>query len=412
MRRRNQQHKLTFWFSIGLMLLLSGGWILWTTSANVGSPLVINEFLAGNDSSAVDEDGDYSDWIEVYNRSDQPVNLSGWSLTDEPERPLKWPFPEMTLGSHHYLLVFASGKNRVEYGGEGVLHTNFKLSKTDQFLGLHNVLEARFMDQVTLDSFGYFRNVSYGRYEDVAGYFTQPTPGQANTTAFIRPEDVPAVAGFAEQPADDNLLISEEVIALILQQSPLRVSEIMYNPQGGSDYEFIELQNVGDAPFDLGGVYFDKGIEFSFHYGVPPLEPGEFVVLAANQAVFAERYPEVEIGGTFDKNGIFDGNLSNSGEQIILKDLIGNVVAFIEYDDENGWPLSADGLGDSLVLINPNGDPTNPHNWRASADLYGSPGRAEPTFGTPISMEWSQRLQNDLHRASDAFPPLLSLLSF
>jgi len=140
----------------------------------------------------------------------------------------------------------------------------------------------------------------------------------------------------------------------------------MYNPPGGDDYEFIELKNIGDTHLDLSGMAFE-GIAFSFPSGTL-LPAGEFMLLVRNPTAFTERYPDVPIGGAYQ------AKLSNKGEEIILKDGGGNVIISVPYDDENGWPVSPDGRGDSLVLINLDGDPHNPENWRASAKLHGSPG--------------------------------------
>jgi hypothetical protein len=76
---------------------------------------------------------------------------------------------------------------------------------------------------------------------------------------------------------------------------------------------------------------------------------------------------------------MYQGQLSNKGETITLKDAHGEVITSVSYDDEQGWPLSPDGRGDSLTLSNPDGDPNNPKSWRASQNLNGSPGAAEPT---------------------------------
>ncbi|MBT4483526.1 MAG: hypothetical protein HOC71_07595, partial [Candidatus Latescibacteria bacterium] len=62
--------------------------------------------------SIPDEDGDYSDWIEIFNPSSSPVDLTGYGLSDRPSNPFKWIFPEYSLGSGQHLLVFASGKDR------------------------------------------------------------------------------------------------------------------------------------------------------------------------------------------------------------------------------------------------------------------------------------------------------------
>jgi hypothetical protein len=152
----------------------------------------------------------------------------------------------------------------------------------------------------------------------------------------------------------------------------LHLTEIMYNPPDGSDYEYIELKNVGLTPVQVAGATFE-GIDYTFPIATPPLGPGEFVVLASNPAAFAERYPDVNLNGTFQ------AQLSNGGEEIILRDMQAKVIISVKYDDEFGWPISPDGRGDSLVLVNPEGDPNDPKNWRASTNLYGSPGRDEPT---------------------------------
>jgi hypothetical protein len=155
------------------------------------------------------------------------------------------------------------------------------------------------------------------------------------------------------------------------QTTQLHITEIMYNPVGGSDYEFVELKNTGTQAIDLAGMMFE-GINFTFPAGTPPLAPGEFIVLAGNAQAFAKRYPDVVPGGSYQ------AQLSNGGEEITLKDSQENVVISIKYDDEFGWPVSSDGRGDSLVLINLDGDPNDPENWRASSNLDGSPGIDEP----------------------------------
>jgi len=74
--------------------------------------VVINEFLASNGTILADEDGDYEDWIELYNPSTEPINLDGYTLTDKPDIPNKWTFPAVTIQSNGFLLIWASGKDR------------------------------------------------------------------------------------------------------------------------------------------------------------------------------------------------------------------------------------------------------------------------------------------------------------
>ncbi len=100
-----------------------------------GRSLLISEFLASNAAQGgiLDEDGESSDWLEIYNARDVPVDLAGWFLTDNSDNMTKWSFPEQTvLGPGEFLVVFASGKDRS--GAE--LHTNFKLSASGEYLAL------------------------------------------------------------------------------------------------------------------------------------------------------------------------------------------------------------------------------------------------------------------------------------
>ena len=101
----------------------------------VGAPLIA-EFQAINNSTLIDEDGDFSDWIEIRNPQVQPVSLAGWHLTDDLRDLTKWQFPaDVTIDGHDQLLVFASGKNRVA-GPQAQLHTNFRLSGNGESLAL------------------------------------------------------------------------------------------------------------------------------------------------------------------------------------------------------------------------------------------------------------------------------------
>ena len=104
--------------------------------ASEDTPIVITEFSASNEDLIEDEDGDSPDWIELYNRSDAPVLLAEWSLADSlDEGAQRWKFPAVTLQPGHFLVVFASGKNRAVPGTN--LHTSFKLGSRGESLALH-----------------------------------------------------------------------------------------------------------------------------------------------------------------------------------------------------------------------------------------------------------------------------------
>jgi hypothetical protein len=157
--------------------------------------------------------------------------------------------------------------------------------------------------------------------------------------------------------------------------SPMRVTELMYHPleEAGDDsgrYEFIELKNTGVASLDLSGCSF-TGIQYTFPNGTV-IPAGAFVLLVRNPAHFAQRFPDVP----FD--GVYFGGLAQGGERIRLRNSEGNTIVSVRYDSNPPWPQGASGLGYSLVLLDPNGDPDDPENWRASTNIHGSPGAEDP----------------------------------
>jgi hypothetical protein len=156
----------------------------------------------------------------------------------------------------------------------------------------------------------------------------------------------------------------------------LRVTEIMYNPvpfppYPSEDLEFLELKNTGTNMLDLTGVQFAEGINFSFTNGTR-LAPGAFFVLARTPFAFSARYPGVPVNGTYT------GRLDNNGERLTLAHVLGTNVFSFRYDNAVPWPITPDGYGFSLVPRTPSGDPDSSSNWRASANLGGSPGADDP----------------------------------
>src|SRR5688500_9185221 len=98
--------------------------------------VIISEFLASNPTvgpGLLDEDREKSDWIEIYNRGTNVVDLFNWSLTDEADTPAKWRFPSTNIAPGQFIVVFASNKDRTTGTN---LHTNFRLSANGGYLGL------------------------------------------------------------------------------------------------------------------------------------------------------------------------------------------------------------------------------------------------------------------------------------
>lgn len=162
--------------------------------------VVVTEVLASNQGILADEDGDYSDWIEIHNAGRTPVDLAGWFLTDSTANLTRWRFPATNLIEGAFLVVFASGKDRALAGAP--LHTSFSLAAAGERVLLVRpdggtvASELAFPAQVT--------DISYG----VAGggpghaFFPRPTPGALNgsgLTGWLAPPQFSVQRGFYEE---------------------------------------------------------------------------------------------------------------------------------------------------------------------------------------------------------------------
>lgn len=205
-------------FSAGFLLLLTAAFAPQLSAGfqvSAQGVVVINEFQSSNQSTKADADGDFEDWIELHNPGDAAINLSGFGLSDNANRPFKWVFPEVSIPAGGYLLVWASGKDRSNPAGE--LHTNFSISSDGEPLLITrpNGSTADFIAAQRL-----YPDISYGRRADGSGFafFASPTPGNPNTStpyAGITPQpEFSQQGGFITGPVTLSLSLETPPAAL------------------------------------------------------------------------------------------------------------------------------------------------------------------------------------------------------
>jgi hypothetical protein len=170
--------------------------------------VAISEFMAINTDNLQDEDGDYSDWIEIHNAGSSEISLYGWFLTDEADSPAKWAFPDITIDANEYIVVFASGKDRKSEKDK--LHTNFKLSGPGEYLALvkpgGTLLASAFSPAYPEQ----FQNISYGKNASGYSHFSDPTPGAENTgSIYISPPKFNVAHGFFQDAFNLELYNSQ-----------------------------------------------------------------------------------------------------------------------------------------------------------------------------------------------------------
>ena len=137
----------------------------------------MTELLVRNTFSVIDENGERSPWVELYNASNHAVSLADYALSDDEGSLWKWNLPDITMEADSYIIVYLSGKDQ----RDGELHTSFKLGNADSALYLTN-LTSQTIQTITLPPDGK-DNVSYGLSADTEWlFYPQPTPMAANTT--------------------------------------------------------------------------------------------------------------------------------------------------------------------------------------------------------------------------------------
>lgn len=144
-----------------------------TTPLNVGD-IVINEFMADNETTITDENEQFEDWIELYNTTDNDVSTAGLYLSDKLDNVTKWALPDVTIPADGYLLIWAD-----EDGSEGELHANFKLSNGGEAIVL------AYAENAILDQYEFGEqttDISTGRLPNGTGNFVEmsPTPNATN----------------------------------------------------------------------------------------------------------------------------------------------------------------------------------------------------------------------------------------
>lgn len=175
------------------------------------SKLMINEFMAENKKTIMNEEGKYSDWIELYNLNDYEVNLKGMYLTDDSMNTKKWTFPDTNISAKGYILIWADESN-----SKNGLHANFKLSKEGEYIGLYSDDKT---GNVLIDSYVFKSqqaDISEGRYPNGIGnfvYMDTPTPNKENIYGTSITENYDTNARFLiyPNPAENYIIIKSMV---------------------------------------------------------------------------------------------------------------------------------------------------------------------------------------------------------
>ncbi|OQX89029.1 hypothetical protein B6D60_00295 [candidate division KSB1 bacterium 4484_87] len=268
-----------------LPILMILGALLLSFSLGNAQTLLINEFLASNDSTLADEYGDFDDWVEIYNASSDPIDIGGMYITDDLTDPTTWQIPDTsadltTIPPKGFLIIWCDKESE-----EGVLHAEIKLSGGGEQIGIFAADGVTPIDTLTFGE--QTTDVSYGRTTDGGdewAFFTEPTPGRINNPNLM-------------------LYINEFLAS----------NDTTFADEFGGYDDWIEIYNAGDEPVDVGGMYITDDLADTTQWQIPAnrpdsttIAPGGFLLLwcdkESEQGVL---HVEFKLSGGGEQIGLF-----------------------------------------------------------------------------------------------------------
>lgn len=291
----------------------------------------INEFMASNATTVKDKYGVYSDWIELYNSTDEVVDLSGFGISDNLSQPLKYKLPDgVKIQPKGYLLIFCSG-NETKAGDEEI-HAPFSLRAYEE-----DVVLTSSRGKI-VDSFSYSRqedDISMARSVDGTGDFetcSAPTPNYANT------DD-----GYREFMKSLNLTLGDLYISEISS-----LNSNTYAASNGVYYDWLELHNKGSQAVSLLGYALTDNPNNPAKWLFPDIsiEPNEYIVVFASGNDSKDSQKKTDLHTNF--------GISGQGETVFLFDSEAKLVDKLASNSQKGnTSCGRSNEGEPIVFSSP-----------------------------------------------------------
>lgn len=313
-------------------------------SLPLNGQVMINEFSCSNFDQYQDNYGRYEDWIEIYNASATPYDISGYHLSDRINNPTKWEFPQgVVVPANGHLRVWASRKDEF---AAGQVHTNFKLSQrkaNPEFIVFAdpsgNILESyNLHNHITLT------NHSYGRTTDGAStwsVFTNPTFGSSNNSsvAYDRYTEIPEFdvqGGFYNGPVTVNITTNETNAVIRYTTNgtePTPTSDIYNGPLTINSTTVVKARVFHNDNQILPGLYEFNTYFIDVSHSVPVVSvsgTGLLTLFGGTQIrphgsveYFEDMEFKTKVTGEFNKHGNDSWSYGQRGVDFISRDDFG-----------------------------------------------------------------------------------------
>ena len=371
-RNENGEWEKTVYYSPNYPNTLEGHDAYLAAFAVTPGDLMINEAAPSPRSGLKDEDGDYSDWVELYNAGSKDIKLGNYALSDDETKPMKWSFPQdAVIPAGGYYIVFCSGKDKVE-AGTRYPHANFSINNEQETLILSTMV-GELVDRVVVT--GVERDMSYGR-DGLGGWkvFTLATPGAPNTQEGANKADR---------------------FIRALNQTQVYLSEVMSSSsqvKAFADYsacDFVELYNASSEPRDLSGWGLSDNIGWPHKWTFPQgtsIAPGEYkVVMLDGYTGGTQNAARLRASFKLGRSGGEMVTLSSPDGQVLDRMYLPEIPTDISYGRTLGadgffyynapTPGAENGYGFSGFTARPTFSvPSGLHKGKLSVSLFSDPG--------------------------------------
>ncbi len=260
--------------------------------SKTGIPLLINEFLASNSNiKPPDPQGQFDDWVEIYNFGNKAINTGGMYLTDDLNDTNKWRIPDnnpsaTTIPAHGYLLIWADNDT-----ADPGLHASFRLDADDgEDVGFFDIDGSTLIDSI---SFGeQTTDISYGRYPDASNNWrlmTSPSPGYQNVSIY---EGFVADMEFSR---DSSLFYAPFYVMITTETEG---ASVYYTLDGSSPYNFslgIPTGTRYSGPIYIGNSTLLKAVACKPGWKPTDVATRMYTLLAVNVQSFSSNLPIVVV---------------------------------------------------------------------------------------------------------------------
>ena len=218
--------------------------------------LYITEIMTKNTYTIKDSDGNYSDYIEIYNGYGKDINLEGYHLSDSEFETSKWTFQDIEIKANSYLVVYATGKDKCDKE-KNICHTNFKLSSKGEVITLSDK-NGNIINKFTYPNVS--NDLAYGYINGGYSYLNEPSPGEKNK---------------------EKLKYSK------INNKDLYINEYMssnkrsnYDSEGKYN-DFVELYNNSNHDLELKNIYLSDKEDNLMKYKIPSmtLKKNEYLLI-------------------------------------------------------------------------------------------------------------------------------------